>query len=219
MLLLLPVAWLLDRRQWWAALIPLATATPIVLLGLVPAAIYPVLFGPACWLRRSSPAIRNERPMSSQAAAEPGFFGARSTWPDRVDPGRRSWRPPDGRRLRRLLASNRNFNAGRGDFFYLADAFLHGRTWLTQALGPYDNVVIGGRVYVPFGPFPAILLMPIVAIFGSPERHLAADRQCRRSPRSTWACAGGWPPGWASARWRTGSGWCSCSGSAPRSGG
>jgi len=45
MLLLLPVAWLLNRRQWWAALIPLATATPIVLLGIVPAAVYPVLFG------------------------------------------------------------------------------------------------------------------------------------------------------------------------------
>jgi hypothetical protein len=45
MLLLLPVAWLLQRRCWWAALIPLATATPIVLLGIVPAAIYPILFG------------------------------------------------------------------------------------------------------------------------------------------------------------------------------
>ena len=45
MLLLLPVAWLLERRRWWAALIPLATATPIVLLGIVPAAIYPILFG------------------------------------------------------------------------------------------------------------------------------------------------------------------------------
>jgi hypothetical protein len=45
MLLLLPVAWLLERRRWWAALIPLATATPIVLLAIVPAAIYPVLFG------------------------------------------------------------------------------------------------------------------------------------------------------------------------------
>jgi len=44
MLLLLPVAWLLDRRRWWAALIPLATATPIVLVGIVPAAIYPILF-------------------------------------------------------------------------------------------------------------------------------------------------------------------------------
>ncbi len=45
MLLLLPVAWLLERRRWWAALIPLATATPIVLLGIVPAAVYPVVFG------------------------------------------------------------------------------------------------------------------------------------------------------------------------------
>lgn len=44
-LLLLPVAWLLERRRWWAVLIPLATATPVVLLGIVPAAIYPVLFG------------------------------------------------------------------------------------------------------------------------------------------------------------------------------
>jgi Glycosyltransferase family 87 len=44
MLLLLPVAWLLERRRWWAALIPLATATPIVLLGLVPAAVYPFVF-------------------------------------------------------------------------------------------------------------------------------------------------------------------------------
>jgi hypothetical protein len=45
MLLLLPVAWLLERRRWWAALIPLATATPIVLLAIVPAAIFPILFG------------------------------------------------------------------------------------------------------------------------------------------------------------------------------
>ena len=45
MLLLLPVAWLLERRRWWAVLIPLATATPIVLLGIVPAAIYPIVFG------------------------------------------------------------------------------------------------------------------------------------------------------------------------------
>jgi hypothetical protein len=58
------------------------------------------------------------------------------------------------------------FDAGRGDFFYLADAFLHGRLWLAQPLGPYDNVIIDGRVYVPFAPFPAIALMPLVAVFG-----------------------------------------------------
>ena len=32
--------------------------------------------------------------------------------------------------------ANRAFDAQRGDFFYLADAFLHGRTWLTVQLGP-----------------------------------------------------------------------------------
>ena len=62
--------------------------------------------------------------------------------------------------------ANRSFDAGRGDFFYLADAFLHGRTWLTFQLGPYDVIPIGGRFYVPFAPFPAIALMPIVALTG-----------------------------------------------------
>ncbi len=41
-LLLLPVAWLLNRGQWWAALLPLATALPV--LGIVPAAVYPIEF-------------------------------------------------------------------------------------------------------------------------------------------------------------------------------
>jgi hypothetical protein len=64
------------------------------------------------------------------------------------------------------LVCNRQFNAGRGDFFYLADAFLHGRTWILHELGPFDNVVVDGRVYVPFGPFPAIALGPLVALVG-----------------------------------------------------
>ncbi len=57
----------------------------------------------------------------------------------------------------------------RPDFFYLADAFLHGRTWLAPAvwLGPQDIVPIGGQVFVPFGPFPALPLLPLVAIFGA----------------------------------------------------
>ena len=32
--------------------------------------------------------------------------------------------------------SNRLFDASRGDFFYLADAFLHGRTWLDRPPRP-----------------------------------------------------------------------------------
>jgi hypothetical protein len=64
-----------------------------------------------------------------------------------------------------VLASLR-FDAGRPDFFYLADAFLNGRIWLDHAFGPWDNVVVGARVYVPFAPFPAIAELPLVALFG-----------------------------------------------------
>ena len=61
---------------------------------------------------------------------------------------------------------NRQYDAGRGDFFYLADAFLHGRAWLPGALGPNDVIVVDGHYYVPFAPFPAIALMPLVAVLG-----------------------------------------------------
>ena len=61
---------------------------------------------------------------------------------------------------------NRSFNAGRGDLFYLADAFLHGRTWIDVVLGPNDVIYRDNHVYVPFGPFPAIALAPLVAIVG-----------------------------------------------------
>ena len=42
LILLLPVAWLIDRGRLWAALIPLATATPLV--GVTPVIAYPLLF-------------------------------------------------------------------------------------------------------------------------------------------------------------------------------
>ncbi len=63
--------------------------------------------------------------------------------------------------------SNRFFDAGRGDFFYLADAFLHGRTWLDFRPGPNDVIIVGSKIYVPFAPFPAIALMPLVAVTGA----------------------------------------------------
>ena len=63
--------------------------------------------------------------------------------------------------------ADRGFDAGRGDFFYLADAFIHGRTWLTFQPGPYDVIIVDGRFFVPFAPFPAIALMPVVAIIGA----------------------------------------------------
>ena len=62
--------------------------------------------------------------------------------------------------------ADRGFDAGRGDFFFLADAFLHGRSWLDFIPGPYDVIVVGARYYVPFAPFPAVALMPLVALIG-----------------------------------------------------
>jgi hypothetical protein len=71
-----------------------------------------------------------------------------------------------------FLLSARNFDATRPDFFYLAEAFLHGRLTIPM-LGPNDVVLApGGGVYVPFGPFPAFVLLPLVAVIG-PEQ---ADR-------------------------------------------
>jgi glycosyl transferase family 87 len=45
MLLLLPVAWLLDRGYRWAIVIPLATST--LLISITPPAAYPIAFGAA----------------------------------------------------------------------------------------------------------------------------------------------------------------------------
>ncbi|MEO5940027.1 MAG: hypothetical protein ABIZ72_03740, partial [Candidatus Limnocylindrales bacterium] len=51
---------------------------------------------------------------------------------------------------------NRLFDATRGDFFYLADAFLHGRVWLDVRLGYQDVILRNDHIFVPFAPFPAI---------------------------------------------------------------
>ena len=67
--LLLPVAWLLERRQWWATAIPLATSLPLI--GIVPAAVYPAVFaagllGPfAIELAVRRPATRADAPIAS----------------------------------------------------------------------------------------------------------------------------------------------------------
>lgn len=61
----------------------------------------------------------------------------------------------------------KDFDAGRGDFFYLADAFLHGRTWLDFRPGANDVIIVADQFFVPFAPFPAIALMPIVAVLGA----------------------------------------------------
>jgi 4-amino-4-deoxy-L-arabinose transferase-like glycosyltransferase len=58
-------------------------------------------------------------------------------------------------------------NADSGEknlYVYQADAFLHGQLDITQY--HQDVAIYNGRIYVPFPPFPALLLLPFVAILG-----------------------------------------------------
>lgn len=78
--------------------------------------------------------------------------------------------------------SNRYFDAYHADFFYLAEAFLHGRVWLEPevitrgTIAATDTIAIGDRIYVPFGPFPAIAFMPLVAFVGPVTAELLESR-------------------------------------------
>ncbi|GIW20578.1 MAG: hypothetical protein KatS3mg065_0874 [Chloroflexota bacterium] len=47
MVLLLPVAYLLDRGRWWAALVPLAS--PWLLAGQIPGVVYPLVYVATLW--------------------------------------------------------------------------------------------------------------------------------------------------------------------------
>ncbi len=72
------------------------------------------------------------------------------------------------------LATDLGRSAGRPDFYYLADAFLHGRLWLEAPIFPTDSVVVGDRTYLPFGPLMSIVLVPLVALLG-PDRAAAGE--------------------------------------------
>ena len=67
-----------------------------------------------------------------------------------------------------FLATSLIYPFRRPDYYLLADAFLHGRTWIDPSLMPTHVDVISwhGHTYLPFGPGPALLVLPLVAIFG-----------------------------------------------------
>lgn len=53
------------------------------------------------------------------------------------------------------------------NYVLLADAFLHGRVWIDWP-GPYiDALAYNSRHYVIEAPMPAILMLPLVAVFGT----------------------------------------------------
>ena len=52
-------------------------------------------------------------------------------------------------------------------YVYLADAFLHGQLFcFHHPADAGDMAIVGNRAYIVFGPFPALLLMPLVPFFG-----------------------------------------------------
>jgi hypothetical protein len=53
------------------------------------------------------------------------------------------------------------------NFVLLAQAFLHGRVWIDWPGTYIDALNYGGRYYVIEAPLPALLLVPLVALFGS----------------------------------------------------
>ncbi|MDI6772202.1 MAG: hypothetical protein QME77_06385 [bacterium] len=58
-------------------------------------------------------------------------------------------------------------NAAYRHYVYMASAFLQGRVNLVGLPAHYHDIIrIGGWVYAPFPPVPAVLLMPVVALAG-----------------------------------------------------
>jgi hypothetical protein len=104
-------------------------------------------------------------------------------------PSHRSWLEPESRSRRILFAlavyvaclvvfalvagDRMTTHTPYNHFAHLADAWLHGRHDLRGGAPGYagnnDFAVFEGKTHISFPPFPAILMMPIVAIAGSPE--------------------------------------------------
>ncbi len=104
-------------------------------------------------------------------------------------PGKRAWLEPESRSRRLIfglgiyLACLVIFALVAGDrltthtpanhFAHLADAWLHGRQDLRGGAPGYagnnDFAVFDGKTFISFPPFPAMLMLPMVWLAGSPE--------------------------------------------------
>jgi len=60
----------------------------------------------------------------------------------------------------------------------LADAWLHGHIWLDGPAGGIDALQYEGHWYIIEGPLPAVLLLPLVAIFGLHANQVAFAAFC-----------------------------------------
>src|ERR1700676_4568105 len=107
------------------------------------------------------------------------------------DATRRRWTEPESRSRRLILAfavyltsaitfaalagtSRMNQHTQFNHYAHLANAWLHGREDLKGGPPAYamgnDFAQFEGKTYISFPPFPAVLMVPLVAIAGSPEQ-------------------------------------------------
>jgi len=91
------------------------------------------------------------------------------------------------------------------NFVLLAQAFLHGRTWIDWPGSYIDALQYHGRYYVIEAPLPAILLLPFVALYGAQTNQTAlavvlcavaigaawelGERLGLRAQANVWVCA------------------------------
>lgn len=116
----------------------------------------------------------------ARAEVEPGqIAGPRIAWVELISVRRigalfgalaRPWVATAVALLVYLLRAAWGTQLARSDdayFNYLAEAFLHGQTYLRQT-PPHtlDLVYYGDRIYLYWPPFPAVLVAPLVALFG-----------------------------------------------------
>jgi hypothetical protein len=52
-------------------------------------------------------------------------------------------------------------------YLYQAESFLRGRWDLTPPAPLHDTIQVGGKTYMVYPPFPALLMLPFVALFGA----------------------------------------------------
>ena len=127
--------------------------------------------------------------MTEPAPAEDETTGSPSPASGRAPARVASWMAP-GSRSRRLLlglgiyllclaafallgADRLSVHTPYNHFAHLADAWLHGRQDLRGGAPGYamnnDFAVYDGKTFISFPPFPALLMVPVVWLAGSPE--------------------------------------------------
>ena len=103
-------------------------------------------------------------------AGEPAGFGRRPAWWRRTDPARLGfWLVLLGAALLFELAVDRDMVSLH---VLQAQAFLNGQ--LDVGLLEHDVAVFDGRYFVPFPPSPSVLILPLVALFGTIDTSIVA---------------------------------------------